>query len=894
MFSFFKSRRKSEQYEMVDQNISEENTTPSRSSSDSQSSIVFEDIENFTNKTEKEANDFYNDPIFQSILQRYRNQGISKKIVSIISVVCVILWVVGVMMYSQLSPRQILDKTKWQTNISINGENITLNEYNSQYKNITFEYWRNGEFVAYEESITWLNPNQYPKENAGGYYLTKRPDQVLIKQINSEFEDTIVKSKEFAYENNFFYISDIIINPARSIEELNNDHIIITDKLDQWRHSSFALYWIYNPILATYTPIQPPNTKSNVLNKLHYADFSPDGKYILFAFEHNLYILEVSTKEVHQITNDGSPNIFNGKPDWVYEEEVAASDRLIWWSPDSSKLIFAKLNDTEVEEINIDYYIKQNTDIGMQYQQSDEKQFESTDQYPIKTSLKYPKPGTNIPIISLFIYDINTKNVESLSDKDQALGKDFILYQAIWVDNESFLMKQTDRTSKMYTKKVYNANSKDINLVKSFNATDEYGGWVEKMKPITLTANGKYIDNYVVNGVNYLAIFDSASSAEPTKIFDKYPAISEGTFDKQHNSIYFLTSFKSAMDSHLVGFDLTKNEYTEFTTTKEDGFYNAKFSQNGQFLSLKYDGANQPWQRLISMAELHEQEQDGIEHTILKQPIINFMDVTSKKLQNTNIPTTTYNEIKLKKEDISLSVQTILPPGFDPKRKYPLVVHAYGGPGSQKVQKQYDLGFLNVASSQLNAVILVIDPRGTGGKDWKFKSYANNNIGFWEPRDIKLITSEFISANKFISKSKVAMWGWSYGGFTTLKTLEYDNGEIFKYGIAVAPVTNWLFYDAIYTERYMNKPQTNPSYEEARINNVKNFKNVQRLLIMHGSADDNVHLQNSMYLMDKFNLAGVDNYDFHLFPDSDHNINYHEGNSFIFRKILDWLQNNFR
>ncbi|KAI5962486.1 STE13 [Candida pseudojiufengensis] len=890
MFSFFKSRRKSEQYEMIDQNVLEENISQSRSSSDSQSSVVFEDIENYTNKSKETKNDFYNDPIFHSILSRYKNQGIKKSIISIISIVFVLLWIIGVIVYSQLSPKQLLNKTKWQTNIKLFGQNITLNEYNSQFKNITFDNWRNGDYMTYQESITWLTPEQYPSGNSGGYYITPRKDQFLLKQINTDFEDIIINSRKFPYKNNFFHISDIIINPSKSIEELNNNHIIVSDKLAQWRHSTFALYWLYNPILATYTPIQPPNVETNVLEKLHFAEFSPDGNTVAFAFEHNLFVHDVSTGEVHQITNDGSTNIFNGKPDWVYEEEVTANDRMIWWSPDSSKFIFVKLNDTNVQSVDIDYYIKQNTEIGMQYEQSNEKQYKNLNQYPIKTSLKYPKPGTNIPIVSIYTYDVKSKKVESLSDKDKTLGDEFILYQAIWVDNDNFLMKQTDRTSKLFARKVFNGN--EVTRIESFNVTGKYGGWVEKMKPINLAANGGYIDNCFENGNNYICLFDKAASAEP-KIFNKYPTISEGIYNNQHNCIYFLTSAKSAMDSHLIGVNINTNEYIEYTSLNEDGYYSTKFSKNGQFLSLKYNGPNQPWQRLISMTELHEQEKEHVEHTILEQPIINFMDKSLKNLENTNIPTTTFNEIKLEKEDISISIKTIFPPGFNPEFKYPLLVHAYGGPGSQTVQKQYDLGFLDVASSTLNSIIFVIEPRGTGGKDWKFKSYANNNIGYWEPRDIKLITSEFISANKFIQKNKVAIWGWSYGGFTTLKTLEFDNGEIFKFGVAIAPVTNWLFYDAIYTERYMNKPQDNPSYNVAQISKVENLKNIKNFLIMHGSADDNVHVQNSMWLMDKLNLANIHNYEFHLFPDNDHNINYHNGNSFVYKKMLNWLQNNF-
>ena len=912
MYSPLNSGESIEQYEMVDQSHRRSNSdeaafendgSPSKLSIDSRSSDMLDDIEICALNTGDTKDDFNNDPFFQSILRRYRKQNFPLKYCGVAGVVCFILWIGGIIAYSHQTPSQLISNSKWQTNVNLGSRNVTLAKYDPHLKNLTFDNWRNGDYMTYEEEVHWLNEKQSPKGKGGGYYLTSTLHSYDIKRANDDYKAVFLPSKKFAYQNNFFNIDEVILNPSTPVDHLNNFHLIKTDTLKQWRHLSFALYWVYNAQLATYTPIQPPvkNKKSTsklkglILEKLHFAEFSPNGKLVLFASEHNLYIQDLSNDKVQQITTDGSHYIFNGKPDWVYEEEVVASDRMIWWSPDSKHVVFTKINDTGVNEVNIDYYVKENTEVGMQYDQSSQKRYQQVDQYPIKTSLLYPKPGTSNPLVSLYVYHVDEQKLEALQDKDGSLGKDFVMYQASWVDVDNFLVKETDRTSKILSKKLYSLGSPNLLLVGSVNVIDLYGGWVGKMKPITAISSS-YVDNYIVDGKNYLALFDKPSDVVPLKILNKYQTISEAIYDRTENYLYFLTNEKSAMDSHLVGYDLSNDKYTEITSLSEDGYYVTSFSKNGRFLSLQYEGPDQPWQRLIDMADLHDSLEDAatLKSALSNHPMVNHFDVSEKHFQGINLPTVMHRQIKISKYDIELSVKEILPPNFDPNRKYSLLVHAYGGPGSQNVLKKFDIDFLKVASAEANAVVLVIDPRGTGGVDWKFQAFANNRIGYWEPRDVKLVTSEYMLANGFINKDRVALWGWSYGGFTTLKTLEYDNGRVFKYGVAIAPVTNWLFYNSIYTERYMNQPSENPNYEKyARVQEFENFKNIQRLLLMHGSADDNVHLQNTMWFIDQLNSANVKNYDLHIFPDSNHNIDYHNANTLVYEKLLTWLQDAF-
>lgn len=896
-----------------------------RRSSESESSVVFEDIDVFAKKYRDTDDDFNTNPSFQSAYFHYKNSGtLGRRALSIAGVLVGVLWVVCLIIYSQGSALNIVSSMSWHTNVQMTGRNVALNPYNPLFQNVSMAGLRKGKYYSYREEIRWMDPQQYPKAGPGGYYLTFNQNSIVINKINSKYSATFIEGIQFSYKNTFFYIQDIKLNPAKSIKERDNYHIVVTDKLAQWRHLSFAIYWIYNTATGQYTPIQPPKNmeklksteaKSQILDKLHFAEFSPKGDLILFGFNHDLYIQNLETNKVHQITNDGSKQILNGKPDWIYEEEVLADYKMFWWSPDQANLIFAKINDTKVQEYELDYYIKDRTEIGTQYEESDELKFETVNQYPIKTAIKYPKPGTSNPLVSLHNYQIADNSVTTLKDDNSKLGEDFILYDSAWIDNFSFLVKKSDRTSRILSKRLFQLqHTPNFVEVSTTDTREEYNGYVEKLEPITVIPGDRvlYIDRVIVDGKSHLALFEGADAPEYSRLLTQsrdwqVVANSPVVYDKLEHSVYTLTTMRSSMDAHLIAIDLSKDKdnIQVITDTEKDGLFDISFSGDGQYLNLYYRGPQQPWQRLINMAEMHTylqtEKENGIVHGdefIVRHKIINHFDVTKANLKDTNRPTKLYKTITVgtteNKKPIEINVIEILPPNFNPKRKHPLLVHAYGGPGSQTVDKSADIDFQDVVSA-LGVVVLIVEPRGTGGQGWDFQSYANDKIGYWEPRDITTVVSEYISVNKkFIDKEKTAIWGWSYGGFTTLKTLEYDAGKTFKFGMAVAPVTNWLFYDSIYTERYMGSPSKNTKYEEyARINDYDHFTSLNRFLVMHGTSDDNVHLQNLLWLLDKFNLNNVKNYDVYFFPDSDHTISYHNADSIVYDKLINWLQDAF-
>lgn len=837
------------------------------------------------------------DKVFES--QEYakdRGPQFLRKTCGFIFFVGIITWLLAIIVYSNTNIRTAAQLWHSQSLNKVTGlenRNITLNSYSPDHKNVSLDSYQKGTYRSLPVLVRWLHPSQFPKtqtEGGRGFYLTYKNKQFVICQADSTFRQIVLDNIQFEYGNNFVYAENVVLNPGYSVDDSEKWRLIRLDSVRQWRHSSFSLFWLWKPSTNEFIPLRPPEESrrgQKLLQKLHFADFDPSGKYVLYGFNHDLYLVQLSNLETTRITDNGSSNIFNGKPDWVYEEEVVASDRLFWWSPDLKFLAFASTNDTKVSEFPIEYFTEP-SDVIMSFDEESSKSNDNKKLYPKVSKLKYPKVGSHDPIISMFCYDVLTrKSQEILSIADEVIGEDFILYTAAWMSKNQLLMKVADRTSSVEEKKLFTP-SEGIELISHINASS-YNGWIEKQTRPTLLSNDKegtlYLDHVVVDSIVQLALFQDIKNENYTSLLGPATLDKSVIYDNVEGVVYGI--FGTDLNQT---FGLVNLNTQEFTALANPGIYDAHFSSDGQFVNLKYLGPDEPWQKILNMGL-------WVEHGVnidSADPIDNVSHLATI-LKETNLPTHIRSTITIGagNQKVELNIMEIFPPNFEERKKYPLLVHVYGGPGSVKIDDTFNIDFQDVISSELNAVVLIIDPRGTGRDNWLKKSYAKGNIGYWEPRDVTAVTKMYIKSSKFIDEEKTAIWGWSYGGFTSLKTLEHDKGETIKYGMAVAPVTNWLFYDSIYTERYMDLPKDNRNYEEARLKDFASFSSVKRFLLMHGTADDNVHVQNTLWFMDKLNIANVENYDVHFFPDSDHSIYHHNANKLVFEKLLWWLERAF-
>lgn len=905
----FKNSNNDEEYELVPQSSSPPfesglNPPPFSDSVDEASpkSSTDSDASRVLDLLEDEVDGFEEDTGFKAVFNTYQGtpKTLLRKACMTILGAGLLLWIASLIFYSQMSASKALSSLRWHTDLQLQGYNVTLNPYKVANKNLTMDLYRKNWGVSYRIPVSWLSPKQHPKtggaDNSRLYLTRGAKGSFIIKSIDSEKLHILFESPKFAYKNTFFSIEEVYLNPALPYnEKTDNYHIVVTDRQEQWRQLSFAVYWKYSTVTGDFTPIQPEISGSDSIEKLHFVEFSPNGDKIVFGHNHNLYIQDLKTDSVTQLTTSGSPDIFHGKTDWVYEEEVTGSDRLVWWAPNGKTLIYASLNDTLVPSFELDYYVKDPLLVDATY---DPPHSEFPGQYKLQRLVKYPKPGTPNPVFSFTA--VNVKTMDSAEVVLENLPQEPILYRGAWIDNASFLVLTSDRASEIVTTAVISTDGLS-KTIQTLNTSQSYGGWVEKMSPPCIIPEKGYVDKVVVDGFIHLAHYASATDADPNYLTKstawEITKDSPIAYNPDDNRLYFLATVRSSMDAHLMAVDLGGGDIIPVTDTSKDGSYEVHFSDSGKLLNLIYLGPGPSWQRLVPVAELGT-EGSGEKFGFSGRNPINLYDQTQSQLSKTNLPTRNFRSVKIGTYQDGLSVRVnvmeIFPPNFDPKKQHPLLVHAYGGPGSQQVQKGDQFGFLDVVSASLNAVILVIDPRGTQGQGWKFKTYARRNIGYYEPRDILTVVSEYISVNKaFIDKTRTAMWGWSYGAFVTLKVLELDSGKTIRYGMAVAPVTNWMFYDSIYTERYLGPPPLSGYSNTTQVTDFASFKNCGRFLLIHGTADDNVHFLNLAWFVDKLNLNGVENYDLQYFPDNDHSIHYHNGDTIVYDKLFNWLQNAF-
>lgn len=879
-------------YQKLDQAIPLDDLGPGLSDAEqSDSSQVFDEIDEYSSKNGGSELGFSQDPVFQQMWRRLRG-GLHGKRTLLVAVLIsgTLLWLAGVIAYLSRSARQSAaniwhgSETNWTP---LNARNVSLNPYLASNANVSMADYRKLRYFPKTAMLRWLSKPQLPHQEVGskksGFYLTlDARNRLLVRQHGTLYENVLLEDIQFEYGNNFFYVDNIVLNPAKPVDDHETVHILRSDLALQWRHLAFLLFWTWSRTSGQVEPILPPGVSGDkLLPKLHFAAFDHAGENIFYAYNHNLYMLNLTSRVSCPISESGLPAIFNGKPDWVYEEEIYPHESMLWELPDLQHLVYASINDTLVDEVELTYYVKPQDEVVMSYETPElELAAKDLNQYPLRTSIKYPKPGTPNPEVSLWSYNVPMNRSEKLpSLSDDVIGAEPLLYDALWIDADHLLVKVTDRTSSVLRKKVWTPADGKLEVVLTHNSS-EYNGWIDKASPVVpIVRNGKtqYLDKVVANGTLHLALFESADSDKHT-LLSPVHLDSTVAYSAVDDEVFFVR--KSGLDHAVYKHELKTGKTAQMT--HGPGKYSIEANHNSQFITLRYDGPLEPWQKLVDLADWRL---DG-------EPVNNMQEL-SHQLSITNVPTRVFSRVKVGRSSdrTEVSVLEIFPPNFDPNRKYPLLVNVYGGPGSTEVEKAFSIDFQDIVAAQLGAVVLVVDPRGTDTDNWADKAWATRRLGFWESRDVTAVARDYMHVNLYIDPAKTAVWGWSYGGFSTLKTLEYDAGETFRYGMAVAPVTNWMFYDSVYAERYMKRPSENPNYEKtAKINEIANLGKTQRFLVMHGTADDNVHLQNSLWLIDQLDLAGVENYDVHYFPDSDHLIFYHNANTIVFDKLLLWLR----
>lgn len=738
---------------------------------------------------------------------------------------------------------------------------------------------RAGKYSAKRQSINWIEG--VPGTEETGDFITKKDSQYVASswKYRNDESHTLKITPEYTR----------IAGLSRSINEvqLNVNHtkaLVRTDSEKNWRHSSFSLFWILDIESHEFEPVYPARQDA----RFALARWSPDGEKIAFVLDNNVYLRDVASREVTQITFDGGEHLFYGRPDWVYEEEVFSGASALWWSLNGKYLGFLKTNDTLVPEFPIPYFAKHGDD-GV-----------SEGAYPDLVKIKYPKPGFANPKVSMMFLKVGDESAYEVDFDDD---EEKLITEVVWSDKDEVLVRMTNRESDTLKIGLLNAEKRTARIVRESNTSSD-GGWFEVTQDTMFVpadkSNGRmedgYIDTIVVDGFNHLAYFSPMDASEPKVVLTRGKWEVDAAplaVNLETNLVFFMATERSPVERHLYfvnldGTGMTPLTYDPTEKAKIDATFSASISKDARYALLTYEGPDVPRQEVLSLPKKAGD--------VLRSDIIEQNKALKAVLNEYALPLVTYSQVVVDEDEdgpIYANAVEIKPASFNPKKKYPVLFFVYGGPISQTVSKRYSIDFQKIMASTLDAIVVTVDGRGTGFMGRKFRAVVRDNLGDYEVRD-QITAAKQWSQRAYVDPSKIAIWGWSYGGYMTLKTLETDGGETFRYGMAVAPVTNWRFYDSIYTERYMHTPEHNKDgYEKARIKDVKRLGQNTRFLIMHGTGDDNVHLQNTLVLLDILDENKIENYDMHVFPDSDHSIYFHNANTVVYDKLHQWIANAF-
>lgn len=607
-----------------------------------------------------------------------------------------------------------------------------------------------------------------------------------------------------------------------------------------FRHSFTATYYLYN--LAT-------KELTKVLENVQEPTFSPDGTKIGYAKENDLFIYDIASKAITQVTTDGKKNeIINGITDWVYEEEFAFV-RAFDWSADSKKLAFIRFDESKVPQFSMDMYQK--------------------DLYPTSQTFKYPKAGEKNSEVSLHVFELGSKSAKKIN-----LGNysDFYIARMKWTNDANVLSAQ-----------VLNRHQDNLDLIFVDGTTgtakvvlnEKDKAYVDVTDNLTFLKDNSFIWTSEKDGFNHIYLYDKSGKLKNQVTKGKWEVTNYYGFDEKTKTVFYqsVENGSTVRDVYKISLDGKK----KVKLSSQVGTNGATFSPDFTYYINTYSSVTTPPTYTLNSSKDGKQAQEIVNNTALVD-----------KIKKYDLPTKEFFELTTEKGH-KLNAWMIKPKDFDANKKYPVFMYQYSGPGSQEVANNWldtnDMWFMML--SQQGYITVCVDGRGTGFKGADFKKCTQKELGKFEVED-QIDAAKVIGNYAYVDKSRIGIFGWSYGGFMSSNCL-FKGADVFKMAIAVAPVTNWRFYDSVYTERYMQTPQENASgYDEnSPINHVSKLKG--NFLLIHGTADDNVHVQNSMQMIEALVQANKQ-FDWAIYPDKNHGIYGGKTRIQLFNKMTNYIK----
>ena len=700
---------------------------------------------------------------------------------------------------------------------------------------ITIDEMYNGTFRAkgMDELQSLKNTNQYTVLNADRQSRSMQIDLydfATLKKVSTLIDTKSHKELSAGIDSYTFSASEKMILLACNTNQI-------------FRHSFTADYYLYD--------IAAKKLKKLFDFQVQEPTFSPDGTKIAYAKENNLYVYDLVAATSTPITTDGQKNsIINGITDWVYEEEFAFV-KAFDWSADSKKVAYIRFDESQVPEFSMSMFGK--------------------DLYPSMQTFKYPKAGEKNAIVSLHVYDVIANAVKNIN-----LGNynDFYIARMKWTNDANILSAQVLNRHQDNLDLVFiDGNSGAAKVV--LNEKDK--AYVDVTDNLTFLKDNSFIWTSEKDGFNHIYLYDKNGKLKNQVTTGKWEVTNYYGLDEKTKTVFYQSVENGSInrDVYRIGLD-GKNKVR---LSNAVGTNAATFSPNFQYYINTFSSAAQPTTYTLNEAKAGKQVQ-----------VIESNETLATKLKNYNLPAKEFFVLKTDKGN-ELNAWIIKPKDFDPSKKYPVFMYQYSGPGSQQVNNEWnstdDYWFMML--SQQGYIVACVDGRGTGFKGADFKKVTQLQLGKYEVED-QIDAAKVIGNYPFVDKTRIGIFGWSYGGFMSSNCIMKGN-DVFKMAIAVAPVTNWRFYDSVYTERYMQTPQENASGYDTNspINHVDKLKG--KFLLIHGSGDDNVHVQNSMQMMEAL-IQGNKQFDSQIYPDNNHGIYGGKTRIQLYTKMTNFIKEN--
>ncbi len=599
--------------------------------------------------------------------------------------------------------------------------------------------------------------------------------------------------------------------------------LLLATSLDQiYRRSVLGTYYVYDI-----------NSKSLSLvseNKIQEPTFNNDASKIAYGYANNLYVRDIETGNTMQITDDGKKNgIINGITDWVYEEEFAFV-RAFDWNKDGTKIAFIRFDETEVPEFSMDVYGKE--------------------LYQTQQVFKYPKAGEANADVSLHIYNLGS---EETTKVDVSGYNSYYIPRIEWTNDSDILSAQlTNRHQNVLDLVFVDTKRNTTSLI--LKETDK--AYVDVTDNLTFLSDNSFIWTSEKSGWNHIYHYDKSGKLINQITNGDWEVTDYYGFDQNTGRIYYQSTENGSINRDL--YSVLASGKNTFRLSNQIGNNRGSFSADFSLYINTFSNSTTPYTYTLHESLRGEQLREIVNNDGLKNALSGYK-VSPKEFSTINV------------NGNDLNMYMIKPLDFDPNKEYPLFMYQYSGPGSQQVANKWASSndYWHQMLAQEGFIIACIDGRGTGLKGRDFKKMTQKELGKFEVED-QIAAAQKLGNLSYIDKNRIGIWGWSYGGFMSSNCL-FQGADTFAMAIAVAPVSSWRFYDTIYTERYMETPQENPSGYDQNSPIFHVDKMQGDFLLVHGSADDNVHVQNTTRLVEALVQADKE-FDWAVYPDKNHGI----------------------